>query len=339
MKPKIIFLIIAIFTSFTALAQPAGDKQINPYHQRYADSLKNMDYHSLFPLWGAKAYKKGFDIPLAYGVGMNYFYMRQRIAITNTQIGFNGDKPIDLSNTITYGDVMNTTNVLTFRPDLWIFPFLNVYGVAGYGSSQVVVPITAIAGFPVDFSTTQNFGVSSLGFGLTIAGGIGPVFLTIDNNMNWAKTTVVEAAIPAYNLDARIGHSFISPRHPEQSLTIWIGAFMQTLKSSTVGHIQMAEVLSPEKAQSLKDYLNEKIINDPKLNPVEQQFLENLIDQGIDQLASSTVDYQLDKKIAGPWNLIFGAQYQYNKHWQARLEMGAFGERSQFMFSVNYRFQ
>ncbi len=311
-------------------AQPAGYKQVNPFHERYADSLKTMDYKPIFPIFGKKAYKKGFDIPLPYGVGMNYFYMKQNIDITNTQIGFNGGEPINLSDAIEYGDVVNTSSVITFRPDLWVLPFLNVYAVAGYGWSEIVVPITAVAGEPVDMSTSQRFGISSLGFGVTLGGGIGPVFVALDNNMNWAKTTLVDKAIPAYNLDARIGHSFVSARHPEQSITVWIGAFMQSIRSNTVGHIALDDVISTDKVADLKTRVD---------NSKLPQAAKTKIDNALNNLVNTTVDYQLDKKIAGPWNMIFGAQYQYNKHWQGRIELGTFGQRSQFMFSVNYRFQ
>ncbi len=334
MSKKILIFCTFIITSFifinTSFAQPGGYKQVNPFHKSYADSLKTMDYKPIFPIWAKKAYKKGFDVPLPYGIGVNYFYMKQGIDITNTQIGFNGGDPIDLSGTLKYGDVINTTNVLTFRPDIWIFPFLNVYGVLGYGASKVVVPITSIASQPVDLSTTQDFGVTSLGFGVTLAGGIGPIFLTIDNNLNWAKTTVVDKAIPAYNLDTRIGHCFVSARHPEQSITIWVGAFMQSIRATTIGHIAMSDVISTEEVDDLKSR-----VDAGKL----PQAAKTKIDNALDNLINTTVDYELDKKVAGAWNMILGAQYQYNKHWQVRAELGGIGQRSQFMLSFNYRFQ
>ncbi len=326
----ILILSAALLLGGSLSAQPAGDKQINPFHEHYADSLKAMDYKPPFPILARKAYKRGFDIPLPYGVGATFFYMKQGIDITNTQIGFNGGTPIDLSDQIVYGDVVNTISVVTLRPDIWLFPFLNLYGLAGYGGSNVVVPIQSVGGNPVDFSTKQRFGVSSLGFGATLAAGFGPVFLTVDNNMNWAKTTLVTKAIPAYTLDIRIGHNFISARHPEQSITVWVGAFMQSIASSTVGHIALSDVIPTEKAEDLKQRVDDSKLPQPA---------KNQIDQAIDNLVSTTVDYRLDKTVAGPWNMILGVQYQYNKHWQGRLELGMLGERSQLMLSFNYRFQ
>ncbi len=330
MKSKFFFaFVLFALATGNLYAQPAGDKQINPYHKHYADSLKAMDYKPIFPIWGAKAYKKGFDVPYPYGISPTFFYMRQSIDITATKIGFNGGEKADLSGVIKYGDVMNTTNVITIRPDVWIFPFLNVYAVAGYGTSSVVVPVTAIGDQPLDFSTTQHFGVSSLGFGVTLAGGIGPVFLTLDNNMNWAKVDVVEKAVPAYNLDVRVGHCFVNAFRPDRNVTVWVGAFMQTLQSATVGDIKMSDVMSPDEAQKIRDRIDAS-----GLGPVQKQILNN----GIDNLETATVNYELDKKIAAPWNMIVGVQYQHNKRWQGRVEIGTLGKRTQLMLNLNYRF-
>ena len=52
----------------------------------------------------------------------------------------------------------------------------------------------------------------------------------------------------------------------------------------------------------------------------------------------SEIHYVLHKRVAEPWNLIFSAQYQYNKNWQIRSEIGTFGKRTQFLLNLNNRF-
>ncbi len=59
---------------------------------------------------------------------------------------------------------------------------------------------------------------------------------------------------------------------------------------------------------------------------------------GVD-VGDARITYALDKELAKPWNLIFGAQYQHNKHWQLRTELGTFGKRTSFLIMVNYRFE
>ncbi len=38
------------------------------------------------------------------------------------------------------------------------------------------------------------------------------------------------------------------------------------------------------------------------------------------------------------WNGLIGAQFQINKRWQIRSEMGFIGNRKSYLLSVNYRF-
>ncbi len=322
-----------LLVSYELFAQEGIDKQMNPFHKHYADSLKAMNYDRTFPLMAKNAYKKGYDIPLPYGISAIYMYLRQDINITNTSIGFNDQEPIDLSGVLQYGEVVNTTNVFTARPNMWVLPFLNVYGIIGAGTSHVEVPVVE----PVVFTTTQDFSLRSAGFGLTLAGGLGPFFITVDGNTAWAWLEALDKPVPAYNFDTRIGHTFVSTTHPDRNLGVWVGAFFQTLSSQTKGSISMSDVMSADQAQSIKDKANNKIDNDPTLKPVEKKALEQLVDEGIDKLETSTVHYELDKEIAGKWNMILGAQYQHNKHWQVRCELGTFGKRSQFMLNLNYQ--
>lgn len=55
-------------------------------------------------------------------------------------------------------------------------------------------------------------------------------------------------------------------------------------------------------------------------------------------LGDGAIHYNIDKELAGPWNMIFGAQYQHNKRWQIRTEVGTFGKRTQFLLNMNYSF-
>jgi hypothetical protein len=93
--------------------------------------------------------------------------------------------------------------------------------------------------------------------------------------------------------------------------------------------------------QQIKDRFDSWYAN---LKPPQQAIAGEIIGKIKDyfdgrDLGNGTITYQLDKKITGPWNMIFGAQFQFNKNWMTRVEMGAFGKRSQFLFSTNYRFQ
>lgn len=44
------------------------------------------------------------------------------------------------------------------------------------------------------------------------------------------------------------------------------------------------------------------------------------------------------KRQANMWNFIVGTQYQINKNWMIRAELGTLGSRNQFIGGLQYRF-
>lgn len=66
---KLIFTHALLFLSLLAAAQGLDSKNNHAY-QHYYDSLKAMDYPYTFPLPGKKAYKKGYNLPYAWGAGL-----------------------------------------------------------------------------------------------------------------------------------------------------------------------------------------------------------------------------------------------------------------------------
>ena len=61
-------------------------------------------------------------------------------------------------------------------------------------------------------------------------------------------------------------------------------------------------------------------------------------DNAISTIATSTVQYSMDKRPKDPWNFIIGSQFQLNKHWMLRGEVGFLGSRTQVIAGVQCRF-
>jgi len=315
-------------------------KIINPFHDKYYDSLKRMNYPYTFPLMAKKAYKRGYDIPYAFGVSAMYIGLRQNINITKTEIGINGGQKVDLGNFIKYGPIENQSNAFTVRPDMWVLPFLDVYGIFGTGTSSTTVPLIA----PVNFVTTQNFNLKSTGFGVTLAGGVGPVFVVLDQNLNFAKTDALEKPVTNYNLSMRIGHNFVDERRADRGIGFWFGTFYQYIGSATEGSIPLENIL-PDGGAGLGDNFIGQLNEWAGTLPPAQQAVANQIIKKIDDklngvdISGTKITYNLEKEIAKPWNLIVGAQYQYNKNWQLRTEIGTFGRRTTFLMMLSYRWE
>jgi hypothetical protein len=210
----------------------------SPYLKTYKDSLKAMDYQGKLPFLGKKAYKKGFDIPYPVGVMVNYYSQSQQILIDKVEVGIDDNALYDVSGLITFGPIEATTNTVTFRPDVWVLPFLNVYGVFGYGTTKTDVELIK----PFNFKTTQEFSGTSKGVGVTVAGAVGPVVVIVDQNYNWADLESFTEPVPAYNLGIRVGHNFVNERRPDKNVVVWVGPFYQNIKSDTDGKIALSDV-------------------------------------------------------------------------------------------------
>jgi len=338
------FLICFVLTLFfvqNTHAQYASTK-IKDKHQAYTDSLKQVKYDNVFPIWGQKVYEKGFDIPYPTGLMVNYFYAKQGLIIDNMRLGLqteNLDVPLTEVDFIEFGDNYSTAKTVMFRPDVWVLPFLNVYGIFATGTSRTEVNITV----PFELLSIVEQNVKTSGFGITLAGGIGPVWIALDRNISWTKPELLDEPVEANTFGIRLGHNFVNKSKPYRNIGLWVGAMKASLGSKTVGELKLNEALPPETwdraDQIVEDYDNwydntatipQKIIADQTLGPIV-----NAIEAADGE---AIIRYGIDKGLKQEWNGLIGAQIQWNKNWMFRTEAGVVGDRKSLLISLNYRF-
>ncbi len=80
------------------------------------------------------------------------------------------------------------------------------------------------------------------------------------------------------------------------------------------------------------------------LDPVRQGIVDNsafpeLINSLDNRDGDSEISYAMDKKPKQEWNFLVGGQFQLNKRWMLRSEVGIIGDRKSFLASFNYRFK
>ena len=64
----------------------------------------------------------------------------------------------------------------------------------------------------------------------------------------------------------------------------------------------------------------------------------NAADEAAANGVTSTVQYSMDKRPKDMWNFIVGSQYQLNKHFMVRAEVGFLSSRIQVNTGLQYRF-
>jgi hypothetical protein len=341
-RPTYSVILALLLISFDASAQYAT-KKVMKKKQAYTDSIKQVHYPYIFPVWGQKVYKRGFDIPYPIGLMGNFIWMDQGILIDNMQLGLKTDnQDIPLTNVdefIQFGNNTNESYAVNFRPDIWLFPFLNVYGLFGTGRSTTTVNLAE----PIGLSSSVEQRLRTAGFGFMGAFGIGPVWMSLDGSWTWNKPELLDKSVNVHVLGIRLGKTFTFNQHPDRNIAFWIGAMRVKMQSSTVGQIRLMDALPPD-VWDRRDEIVDNYSNWYDGLPaavqarVDNSPLPDIVDM-IDQAdGDAIIRYGMDKQVAEAWNGVVGAQFQWSKRWMVRTEWGLVGDRKSALASLNYRF-
>jgi hypothetical protein len=336
-------VLLFLFCYATTMEAQYANRKVSKAQQAYIDSLKQVEYNYIFPFMGQKVYERGFDIPYPVGLMANYIWMQQSILIENFEMGIDGEnrdvptQPIDL---IEFGENTNISSAFNFRPDIWIFPFLNVYGLIGYGASSTEVNLTE----PVELKSVVDQRMSTFGFGAMAAFGIGPLWMSVDGNWTWTYPEYLDSPVRVNVLGVRLGKTFTFKQKPDRNIAVWVGGMRARMNSQTVGAVKMADAIPPETWDRVDEIVEDYNTWYDGLDPVRKAIVdESAFPDFIDALdnaeGETIVSYAMGKKPKEEWNFLLGGQFQLNKKWMIRTEGGLIGDRKSLLFSMNYRFR
>jgi hypothetical protein len=371
MKNIIPFFVAAILFVSQTFGQVYTNKVVGAKNETLKDSLKETEYPYALPILGAQVAKRGYDLPYSAGIGINYLWQRSDLIIEDLYVGFNNGPMYDLDEIIRFDKAVSTASAVNIRPDIWLFPFLNVYAIFTQAKTSteigagVWIPDTANVWSEVtSFSSKADFNATGLGFGLTPTMGIGGGWLAIDMNVSWQSISALDKPVFTFVLGPRIGKSF-KLKKPQQSISFWAGGFRLHLKSETSGSLPLNEVLPIDDLQGKVDAGMANVAEKQAgvdnwwagLTPIEQKnpvnaakyetanrVLEtagntlNTIDGALNDDQTATVQYSLNKRPKDMWNFVLGTQFQINKHFMIRAECGFLATRTQFIGGLQYRF-
>lgn len=288
---------------------------------------------STFPIWGDEARARGYSIPLPFGVNLSYMNIRQNINVDS--ITFSGLKlgdhliPTDMFD-IAVGQTRQRSKTENLRLDMWVFPFLNIYGLVGYtkGSSLSNVSVDADpsrytgidriiassvhrlnqSGDLQNIDFALDFEGRTWGTGFTLAGGYKNWFTLVDTNYTRTEFDILDGKISAVTISPRVGYRFEMPGISGPShLSLWLGAMYQNVDQEFKG--SLSDLHMPAELQPLIDSVN---VNDEGRFDVKQH-------------------------LSSPWNTLLGAQYEITKNFNMLTEFG-FNDRNSFFLAGEYRF-
>jgi hypothetical protein len=369
---KLLFIVITILFLIGQLnAQVYSNKVVGAKNQTYADSIKEAEYPYSLPILGAKAAKAGYDLPYSAGIGINYLWQESSLIIEDLFVGFNNGPMYDLDEIVRFNDAIATASAINIRPDIWLLPFLNVYGLFTKAktsteiSAGVWIPDTSNVWREVtNFSSKAEFDATGFGFGMTPTIGIGGGWLALDMNVTWQSISALDKPVMTFVFGPRMGKSF-KLKKPQSNIAVWAGGFRLHIRSETSGSLPLNDVIPIEGLQDKVDSGMEKVadaqiavdawwegltsteqknpVNIAKYNTANRALettgnLLNGIDGALNDEQTATVQYSLSKRPKDAWNFVVGSQYQINKHFMLRVECGFLASRTQFIGGLQYRF-
>jgi hypothetical protein len=328
------------------MAQQVGPRKLEVEKEEVVSTEK---WPYMFPIWGQKATDRGHKLQLPYGISSQYYYSSQKLTIPTIKVAFNDGQVFDVSELVQIGDVEANVGALTFRPNFWLFPFLNLYAVFGIADGETVVPFDAITlpgqTIPLNAKSTVVNEGTSFGIGATFTGKVSDLVFIIDANHTWSKMERFDDPFPVAVLSMRFAKRFELSNG--RTLTPWIGAMGQFLSADTVGKIfvnDFAPAIEGKAAEitAARDTNCQQVAGIWVPRPgsgydAKQCLGVAALSNLANKVADTKVDYAIEKKLQAIWNLMIGANYDLSRNWSVRAEVGVI-ERWSAMVGFEYRF-
>lgn len=203
-------------------------------------------WSSFLPLLKDEALKRGYQLPLPFGVGSTVTILANRdIEVRDLSVNVNHEGNQSVSHIVDIGSKSSVFNA-NLKLDAWLLPFLDVYALAGYVYNEskthvhVSVPRPPAIGGTYDFDmnvdTTLNGFVG--GGGLTLAGGYGDFFLVVDSN--YSQTDIgFDDNFRAITASVRAGYQGKLGDLPVQ---VWTGGAYWDTNNVAKGHADVPNI-------------------------------------------------------------------------------------------------
>ena len=293
-------------------------------------------YPYTFPILGDKAYTRGYKLPLPHAIMINSIWNKQNIVLNDFEMAFLPTRePFDesmyrdWSEIIVFGPSTGRINTLSFRANTWLLPFFSLGLNYGEVWGEQVIRLTA----PIELTSVTDIDGRYYGLDLLAVAPVGPVNLALNWAPSWTTNVRLNKPVRIDVVSARVIYNFPVGKKPDRFLGVWFGAQFQKLAATTEGSIPLDEAIGNDgELQGRVDNWYDGLTNAQKIA------YGNAVKDAFDNLLTTTVYYRFNKRLEENYNLLLGAQYQFNRKWQIRSEYGAINSKQQLLLSLNYSF-
>lgn len=191
--------------------------------------LAAAETETFFPL-GRSLVEDKENLPFPCGFGVNYYYQRQgydmsRITLTPDVSRMFPLNPSELG-------VKSRINEVNLKLDVWLLPFLNVFGIAGRVDEK-----TTVSNIPHPQLRTLQYEDSGnlYGGGATLVYAIKHFWASLTVADSYADLNKSDSWIQAFVLTPKVGARVNTP-WPGKGLNVWVGGTFQKAEEEHTGN-------------------------------------------------------------------------------------------------------
>lgn len=189
------------------------------------DSLT--EKNSFLPLGQEWFSDKDVNLPLPFGVSAFFTYMNRDINISDVGVSFNNQPKQSINDFANFG-LTNHSVVSAVKFDVWLIPFLNLYGLVGNVSTnasldaKITIDRIIFPGPPMVLPINNQSSINGLyfGTGITLVAGYKKWFILGDINYGFSNLDEFDGKIDFWMYSARSGFQSTLGR---QNMRTWIG--------------------------------------------------------------------------------------------------------------------
>lgn len=235
----------------SAKADCNGDSELIQQVERE----KNQAHWSGLPVWGEQVREMGYELPIPVGFGI---YMNSQdveyvatddfnLQATGGTLGNFGKRREECYPNCTTSLALPSENVeitghdksIQMRLDAWVFPFLNVYGLAGYTQGDKKIGLV-LGDQKIDELLRLEYEAYNLGIGTVLAtqfeliDGWNPIIVTAAGAVTNSWTTTTDSTILTKIGAVRVGQRYDVPYG---KLALLVGYQYQSIEQNITGSL------------------------------------------------------------------------------------------------------
>jgi len=266
------------------------------------------------PFCGKKRRNNGMVLPLPFGTGIQLAAFEQPYISSDLRMFSSANNLSARADTV-YQNTKSGEVSMTIRPDVWLFPFLNVYGIIGYTEGRttpnLIVPSIVIENIPnigeITIDTTFElkdkiyYHGPVYGFGATVTAGYKEFFILLNYEYTVTDASGLQNKLKYNRFNAKFG-ILLGRNENKAKGAFWVGSMYMGDDHHFEGEVNVKDILP-----------------------------------GYEVIFGEKATYSGNVKAPNPWNFIFGGSLMVNDHHFVVLEMGFF-QRQQISLSYTFRF-